>query len=119
MKIFRWQRCLSEWSSDIKYFTEFVVALNHKIREWYGKENNVAKLYDKLWREADSLALEIFQGKDKEYYLREKMKAIQEELGDKAKKESDIELLRNKIIDAKMPKLVEEKALKELNSLLN
>lgn len=66
-----YKRCLNEWSSDIKYFTEFVIALNHKIREWYGKENNVARLYDKLWREADLLALEIFQGKDKEYYLRE------------------------------------------------
>lgn len=66
-----YKRCLSEWSSNIKYFTEFVVALNHKIREWHWKENNVARLYDKLWREADLLALEIFQGKDKEYYLRE------------------------------------------------
>ena len=66
-----YKRCLSEWSGDVKYFTKFVIALNHKIREWYGKENNVAKLYDKLWREVDLLALEIFQWKDKEYYLKE------------------------------------------------
>ena len=33
----------------------------------------------------------------KEFYLREKMKAIQNELGDKAKKESDIDELREKI----------------------
>ncbi|MDD4077639.1 MAG: endopeptidase La [Bacilli bacterium] len=51
----------------------------------------------------------------KEYYLREKMKVIQDELGDKAKKETDIEELRNKILAAKMPKPVEEKALSELN----
>ena len=50
----------------------------------------------------------------KEYYLREKIKAIQEELGDKAKKESDVEDLRKKIEDAKMPENVEEMALKEL-----
>lgn len=58
----------------------------------------------------------------KEYYLREKMKVIQDELGDKVKKESDIELLRKKILEAKMPKSMEEKALDELaryNTLSN
>ena len=51
----------------------------------------------------------------KEYYLREKMKAIQEELGDKVKKESDIEELKEKIIAKKMPSHIEEKALYELS----
>jgi ATP-dependent Lon protease len=50
----------------------------------------------------------------KEYYLREKMKAIQEELGDKVKKESDIEELKEKILAKKMPKHIEEKAMYEL-----
>jgi ATP-dependent Lon protease len=50
----------------------------------------------------------------KEYYLREKMRAIQEELGDKAKKESDIEDLKEQILAKKMPKNIEEKALYEL-----
>ena len=51
----------------------------------------------------------------KEYYLREKMKAIQEELGEKAKRESEIDELRKKIKDAGMPKNVENKAMTELN----
>lgn len=50
----------------------------------------------------------------KEYYLREKMKAIQEELGDKAKRDEDIEKLREKIKNAKMPKTMEAKAITEL-----
>jgi ATP-dependent Lon protease len=50
----------------------------------------------------------------KEYYLREKMRAIQNELGDKAKKEDEVDELRELILKAKMPKLVEEKALQEL-----
>ncbi len=50
----------------------------------------------------------------KEYYLREKIRAIQDELGDKVKKDSDVEALRTKIKEANMPKNVEEKALKEL-----
>ncbi len=51
----------------------------------------------------------------KEYYLREKMKAIQNELGDKARKESDIEELRKKILECKMPEDIEKRALNELN----
>ena len=50
----------------------------------------------------------------KEYYLREKMRAIQNELGDKAKKEEEIDELRKKILSSKMPKKIEEKALQEL-----
>ncbi len=51
----------------------------------------------------------------KEYYLREKMRAIQNELGDKAKREDEIDELRTKILKAKMPKAIEQKALAELN----
>ncbi|MBQ6817866.1 MAG: endopeptidase La [Bacilli bacterium] len=51
----------------------------------------------------------------KEYYLREKMKAIQNELGDKARKESDVEELRKRILECKMPEDVEKRALNELN----
>ena len=51
----------------------------------------------------------------KEYYLREKLRAIQNELGDKAKREDEIEELRDKILKAKMPKSIEEKALSELS----
>ena len=50
----------------------------------------------------------------KEYYLREKMKAIQTELGDKAKREEDIEAMRKKIKEANMPERTEKKALEEL-----
>lgn len=50
----------------------------------------------------------------KEYYLREQMKAIQKELGDKEGKEGELEELRKKIAEADMPESVEEKALKEL-----
>src|SRR5690606_31278284 len=51
----------------------------------------------------------------KEYYLREKMRAIQNELGDKAKREDEIDELREAIKKARMPKNIEEKALQELS----
>ncbi|MFC4737470.1 endopeptidase La [Bacillus daqingensis] len=50
----------------------------------------------------------------KEYYLREQMKAIQKELGDREGKEDETEELRDKIYAAGMPDQIEEKALKEL-----
>ncbi|MED4162432.1 LON peptidase substrate-binding domain-containing protein, partial [Halalkalibacterium halodurans] len=50
----------------------------------------------------------------KEYYLREQMKAIQKELGDKEGKTGEVASLREQIDEANMPENVEEKALKEL-----
>jgi ATP-dependent Lon protease len=53
----------------------------------------------------------------KEYYLNEKMKAIQKELGRKDEKGNEIDELKKKIEQAKMPKDVEEKAVQELKRL--
>lgn len=50
----------------------------------------------------------------KEYYLREKMKAIQNELGDKARQEEDVEALRKAIEEAHLPQNVYDKAKNEL-----
>jgi len=52
----------------------------------------------------------------KEYYLNEKMKAIQKELGRKDEK-SELEDLKKQIEAAKMPKDTHEKAIKELQRL--
>ena len=53
----------------------------------------------------------------KEYYLNEKMRAIQKELGRKEEKGDEVGDLRKKIEEAKMPKDVEEKAIQELKRL--
>jgi ATP-dependent Lon protease len=53
----------------------------------------------------------------KEYYLNEKMKAIQKELGRKDDRLNEIEELRKKIELARMPKEAEDKALQELKRL--
>jgi len=53
----------------------------------------------------------------KEYYLNEKMKAIQKELGRKDEKGNEIEELKKKIEQAKMSEEVEEKAIQELKRL--
>jgi ATP-dependent Lon protease len=53
----------------------------------------------------------------KEYYLNEKMKAIQKELGRKDEKGNEVDELKKKIEQSKMPKEVEEKAVQELKRL--
>ena len=53
----------------------------------------------------------------KEYYLNEKMKAIQNELGRKEDHGDDTDDLRKKIEQSKMPKEVEEKAILEFKRL--
>lgn len=53
----------------------------------------------------------------KEYYLREQMKAIQKELGDKDDRASEVEELREKIEKGNLPKEPKEKAFKELERL--
>ncbi len=53
----------------------------------------------------------------KEYYLNEKMKAIQQELGRKDEKLNEVEELKQKIQASKMPKEAHEKAMQELKRL--
>ena len=51
----------------------------------------------------------------KEYFLREQMKAIQKELGDKEGKGGEVEELREKIEESGMPEETQQAALKELD----
>lgn len=53
----------------------------------------------------------------KEYYLREQMRAIQKELGEQDAIASEVEQFRQKIEKAKLPKEAREQALHELNRL--
>jgi ATP-dependent Lon protease len=53
----------------------------------------------------------------RQYFLREQLKAIQKELGEEDGKGVEVEELRRKLYDAKMPPEVEKEALKELARL--
>lgn len=66
-----YDRVNNEWRHNVEYYTEFIMCLNHKIWEWYHKKDEEwAKLYDELWREADSWAAANYTGEDLQYYLR-------------------------------------------------
>jgi len=79
-----------------------------------------------LSRELDVLSLQAkirSQARDemtksqREYFLREQLKAIKSELGDLDSKEDEVEEFRTKIEAAGMPKEVKEEALKQLGRL--
>ncbi len=101
-----------ELKSKIKYVENPSISDRLKyLVEDIKKENQFFELDNKIEEDVRKSINES----QKEYYLREKMKAIQTELGDKARKESEIDELREKILNKKMPKGIEEKALNELN----
>lgn len=65
-------RAFNEWKSDYIYLTELVLVLNWKLWNWYEKgEDAIAKIYDTLWREADSFAYDNLQGEELEYFMKE------------------------------------------------
>ncbi|MDI6451940.1 endopeptidase La [Peloplasma aerotolerans] len=88
--------------------------LNKRLRMLLEDINKQKMIVDLEQKINDEIKKSIDENQ-KEYYLREKMRAIQNELGDKAKKEEEIDELRKKILAAKMPKAIEEKALQELS----
>src|SRR5690606_34776016 len=49
----------------------------------------------------------------KEYFLREQLRAIKNELGDTDSKSEEVDELREKILSAEMPSEVEQEALKQ------
>jgi len=68
-------------------------------------------------KDIDGRVQEQVTKQQKEFYLNEKIKAIQKELGKDAQGLAEIDELKKKIQDAKMSKEAEEKALRELERL--
>ncbi len=84
-----------------------------KINQHLAKELEVQQLRNKIQSEVQDRV----QQTQREYYLREQMKAIQKELGEQDESTRDVEDLKQKIEQAGMPEEVKKEALKELNRL--
>jgi ATP-dependent Lon protease len=84
-----------------------------KINQHLAKELEVQQLRNKIQSEVQDRV----QQTQREYYLREQMKAIQKELGEQDETTRDTEELRQKIESAGMPEDVKKEALKELGRL--
>ena len=84
-----------------------------RLNKHLAKELEVQQLRNKIQSEVQ----DSVQQSQRDYYLREQMKAIQKELGDQDDTQKDIAELKDKIEDAGMPEDVKKDALKELGRL--
>ncbi len=84
-----------------------------KVIEMQNKEIELLTVQAKI----QSQAREEMGKVQREYFLREQLKAIKNELGEIDEKERDVKEFRNKIKKANMPKEVEEEAQSQLNRL--
>ena len=102
------------------------IADKQKVLETFDLKERMRLLMQMLAREVEVLELgsklqsEVHSELSKtqrEYYLREQLKAIQKELGEMDENAAQIEELRQKIAEAKMPPEAEKEALRELDRL--
>ncbi len=84
-----------------------------KLNAHLAKELEVQQLRTKIQTEVQDQV----QQSQRDYYLREQMKAIQKELGEQDEGQREIEELRKRIDEAGMPEDVKKEALKELSRL--
>lgn len=106
--------------TDEKLKQEILETLNitdrvEKVLERIKVEISMAKIQRKLSNKVKSKIAE----EQKEFYLREQLKAIQEELGEDDEEKREIDKYQDRIEKAKLPKEVKEKANYELSRLKN
>ena len=96
------------------------------ILESVDPQQRLQKMYDIVTRELAVLELERkialrvrkqMEKNQKEYYLREQMRAIQKELGQKDERASEAGELRDKVLELGLPEPVREQAEKEIDRL--
>ena len=93
--------------------TQDIHARLDRINHHLAKELEVQQLRNKIQTEVQDRV----QQTQRDFYLREQMKAIQKELGEQDETQRDVEELKQKIEAAGMPEEVKKEALKELNRL--
>jgi ATP-dependent Lon protease len=93
--------------------TPGIAARLELINTHLAKEIEVQQLRAKIQNEVQDQV----QQSQRDYYLREQMKAIQKELGEQDEGQREVEDLRKKIDEAGMPEEVKKEALKELSRL--
>ncbi len=93
--------------------TQSVPARLEQLTKHLAKELEVQQLRTKIQSEVQDQV----QQSQRDYYLREQMKAIQKELGEQDEGQRETDELRQKIEAAGMPEEVKKEALKELTRL--
>lgn len=114
--------------SDIISANVFLkVEQKQEILDEFNPKVRLEKLFEILAKEIEILEIEKninakvrkqIDKMQKEYYLREQLKAIQTELGEKEGVTGEVEEFKEKLKDIKLPEEVEKKVHKELDRLL-
>jgi len=114
------------FADTIAAYMVFQTTDKQDLLETYNPVDRLNKLMSTLKSEMEVLKIEKrvhgrvrkqMERSQKEFYLNEQIKAIQKELGKRDEFKSDIDELTQKIKKAKMPKEVNDKAMKELRRL--
>ncbi|UCD11776.1 MAG: endopeptidase La [Nitrospinaceae bacterium] len=114
------------YADTIAAYMVFHTADKQDLLETYHPADRLNKLLSILKSELEVLKIEKrvhgrvrkqMERSQKEFYLNEQIKAIQKELGKRDEFKTDIDDLAQKIKKARMPKEVNEKAVKELKRL--
>ncbi len=110
----------------VTHYTNFDFKEKQDLLETYDPKERFSKLIPALQKEISILELgakirsevktELDKGQ-REFYLKEQLKAIQKELGESDDNTREIDELRKKVRDAKMPKQTMKVAMKELDRL--
>lgn len=118
---------LGQLADTITYSIFLKVEQKQELLNEFHPMARLEKLLELLIKEIDILEVEKninakvrkqIDKMQKEYYLREQMKAIQSELGDKEGITGEVEEYREKLAKANFPEEVEKKVLKELDRLM-
>ena len=65
-----YRRALREWKDNVQYFASLVMTLNHRLWGHYNEgDEDMARLYDRLWSEAHEFGSSHFKGDDATYYF--------------------------------------------------
>ncbi|KAB8134709.1 endopeptidase La [Gracilibacillus oryzae] len=114
----------SRFSDVIASHVTLKMSDKQSVLETVNVNDRLNKLLDILSNEKEVLELERKIGQrvkksmedtQKEYYLREQMKAIQKELGDKDGRTGEIAELKQQLVEKDLPERIQEVALKELS----
>ncbi|MFE5320180.1 endopeptidase La [Paenibacillus sp. NPDC056579] len=92
------------------------IEVKERLEKLLGILNNEREVLE-LERKISQRVKKQMEKTQKEYYLREQMKAIQKELGDKEGRAGEVEELRSQLAETEVPEKVKEKIEKEIDRL--
>ncbi|MCV3743313.1 endopeptidase La [Ureaplasma sp. ES3154-GEN] len=94
--------------------TDLVSVHQQILESLYTKLTDLSKVESDVRARVNQIINNNLQKQQKEFYLREQLKVVKEELGELSTREDDADRMRTKINTLNLPKLVKERALAEL-----